>query len=127
MALIFCLRPARWAPYIAGTPSGNACLGSGLSAGNAESLTDSMGAHTGTHTHTQTCREWTTLHWRAKHIIERVKKGAPKGKKWQNSTEDGQTEFTTHFFREACGLPQRNTGRLFNESTGRGQQLVACV
>lgn len=112
MALIFCLRPVFWAPYIAGTPSGNACLGSGFSSGNAESLTDSMGVRSGTntHTHTQAERGWTPFFFllpsRAHH--RRIERRRDKGKKmakqrwWRERSR--RAVFTSHFFREACGL-----------------------
>ena len=87
--------------------------------------------HTHTHTlpHTLAYREWTALYCPAEHIIER---GSNKGKRWQNRDGGGRgkgrrTVFTSHFSQESMWITQRSTGRLFNESTGRGQQLVACV
>lgn len=84
-ALIFCLRPACRAPYIAGAPSASAWLqlGFGLSTGNTEALTGSMDTHNGTertavhhrstatakHTHTHTqIFHCTVMMQRKKHV-----------------------------------------------------------
>lgn len=99
MALIFCLRPACWAPYIAGTPSGNACLGSGLSAGNAESLTDSMGVHTGAHTQTHTAMQrmdFSLLPSRAHH--RKQERGSNEGKEMVEAEKWTDILYLPHTF-----------------------------